>query len=116
MVIVSSIQWEFKVILYSQSPADIVRRQSSFHQLELGAEESTSSLMNQIFLHLCMFEYTLRLRYSIDLIDWMYLTFLNRSLFVQTCDKFLSTAIQNILETENSMCKLKVSDFSDFLH
>ena len=52
----------------------------------------------------------------------MYLTFRNRSLFVQTRDKFLAAAMQNtldfkslarnILETENAMRELKVTDLS----
>ena len=79
--------------------------------------------MNRIFLHLRMFEYTLRLKDLIDLIGCMYLTFRNRSLFVQTRDKFLSAAMQNtlldfkslarnILETENAMRELRVTDLS----
>ena len=58
----------------------------------------------------------------IDLIDCMYLTFRNRSLFVETRDKFLSAAMQNtldfkalprnILETENAMRELRVTDLS----
>jgi len=114
---------EIEAILLPQTPEAIARRQSLFHKLEQGAEESTSSLMNRIFLHLRMFEYTLRLKDLIDLIGCMYLTFRNRSLFVQTRDKFLSAAMQNtlldfkslarnILETENAMRELRVTDLS----
>jgi len=58
----------------------------------------------------------------IDLIGCTYLTFRNRSLFVQTRDKFLSAAMQNtldfkslarnILETENAVRELRVTDLS----
>jgi len=36
--------------LLPQTPEDIARRQSLFHKLEQHAEESTSSLMNRIFM------------------------------------------------------------------
>jgi len=51
---------EIEAILLPQTPEAIVWRQPLFHKLEQGAEESTSSLMIRIFLHLRMFEYTLR--------------------------------------------------------
>ena len=60
-----------------------------------------------------MFEYTLRKKDLIDLIGCMYMTFKNRSLFVQTRDKCLSAAkngrldiqaiSRNIIETESAM-------------
>ena len=114
---------EIEAILLPQTPEAIIARyQSLFHKLEQGAEESTSSLMNRIFLYLRIFEYTLRSKDLIDLIGCMYLTFRNRSLFVQTRDKFLSAAMQNtldfkslernILETENAMRHLRVTDLS----
>ena len=78
--------------------------------------------MNRIFLHLRMFEYKLRSKDFIDLVGCMYLTFRNRSLFLQTRDKFLSATMQNtldfkslarnILETENGMRELRVTDLS----
>ena len=118
---------EIEAILLPQTPEAIARRQSLFHKLEHGAEESTSSLMNCIFLHLRMFEYTLRSKDLIDLIGCIYLTFRNRSLFVQTRDKFLKSNTldfksqarnsRNILETENAMRELRVTDLSaDSVH
>ena len=105
-----------------QTPEAVARRQTLFHKLEQEAEESTSSLMNRIFLHLRMFEYKLRSKDFIDLVGCMYLTFRNRSLFLQTRDKFLSATMQNtldfkslarnILETENGMRELRVTDLS----
>jgi len=78
--------------------------------------------MNRIFLYVRVFEYTLRSKDLIDLIGCMHLTFQNRSLFVQTRDKFLSAAMQNtldfksltsnILETENAMRELRVTNLS----
>ena len=78
--------------------------------------------MNRIFLHLRMFEYTLRFKALIDLICCMFLTFRNRGLFVQTRDKIISASMQNtfvfkslarnILETENAVRELRVTDLS----
>jgi len=78
--------------------------------------------MNRIFLLNCMFEYTLRSKDLIDLICCKYLPFRNRSLLVQTRDKFLSAAMQNtldfkslaknILEIENAIQELRVTDLS----
>jgi len=42
---------EIEAILLPQTPEVTARRQSLFLKLEQGAEESTSSLMNRIFLH-----------------------------------------------------------------
>ena len=79
-------------IFLPQSPDAIARRQSLFHKLTQGEGETTSALFNRILLYFRMFEYSLRTKDLIDLIGCMYMTFKNRSLFVQTRDKCLSAA------------------------
>jgi len=100
-------------IFFPQSPDAIARRQSLFHKLTQGEGETTSALFNRTLLYFRMFEYTLRTKDLIDLIGCMYMTFKNRSLFVQTRDKCLSAAkngrldiqaiSRNIVETESAM-------------
>ena len=101
------------IIFLPQSPDAIGRRQSLFHKLTQGEGETTSALFNRILLYFRMFEYSLRTKDLIDLIGCMYMTFKNRSLFVQTRDKCLSAAkngrldiqaiSRNIVETESAM-------------
>jgi len=100
-------------IFLSQSPDAIAHRQSLFHKLTQNENEDTSALMNRIMLYLRMFEYTLRPKDLVDLIGCMYLTFKNRSLYVQAKDKYLTHAknntldfgvlLRNISETEKAM-------------
>ena len=112
-------------IFLPQSPDAIARRQSLFHKLTQGEGETTSALFNRILLYFRMFEYSLRTKDLIDLIGCMYMTFKNRSLFVQTRDKCLSAAkngrldiqaiSRNIVETESAMRDLGQTH-SYFLH
>ena len=111
-------------IFLPQSPDAIAHRQSLFHKLVQNENEETPALMNRIMLYLRMFEYTLRPKDLVDLIGCMYLTFKNRSLYVQARDKFLSGAqnktldfgqlLRNISETEKAMREINGSASESF--